>query len=59
VSLSARLALGLPSFVVRGVELGDRRRAQGDGTEVNDHGASAASKRCTGGKPDRQIGDAE
>jgi hypothetical protein len=24
-------ALGLPSFVVRGAELGDRRRAQGDG----------------------------
>jgi hypothetical protein len=24
------VALGLPSFVVRGAELGDRRRAQGD-----------------------------
>jgi len=53
------VALGLPSFVVHVAKPGDRRRAQGDGTELNDHGAGAASKRCTGGKPERQIGDAE
>ena len=29
------VALGLPSFVVRGAELGDRRRAQGAGAELN------------------------
>jgi len=57
--VSEAVALGLPSFVVHVAKPGDRRPAQGDGTELNDHGAGAASKRCTGGKPDRQIGDAE
>jgi hypothetical protein len=37
------VALGLPSFV-RGGAIGDRRRGQGDGTELNDDGGRGVEK---------------
>jgi hypothetical protein len=42
--LGQDVALGLPSFVVPGTELGDRRRAQGDSTELNDDGERGVQK---------------